>query len=206
MKHSRTVLSLITILVAAYPANCQNTNTAHWGLQADGAWTNIPRFIVDKISLLPERPVITGNTYQVGLVRFHANGAPSYALQYSQLAADLHGSVTQFGGQRQIRGTGNVRGFMATKYLNVVARKKLSGGFALGAGIGKGEASYTRTEIFQGVTSPIESKTYNRVVPLFEILGRVDLRPTKYLSIGPYYGIRDGMFAAGLSVRLHITK
>jgi hypothetical protein len=43
-------------------------------------------------------------------------------------------------------------------------------------------------------------------VPLFEILGRVDLRPIKHLSIGPYYGIRDGMFAAGLSVRVHFTK
>src|SRR5260370_36968291 len=195
MKHSRTVLSLITILVAAYPANSQNA--AHWGVQADGAFTNVPRFIVDKISVLPERPVITGNTFQVGLVRFHANGAPSYALQYSQLAADLHGSVPQFGGQRQIRGTGNVRGLMATKYVNVVARKKVSGGFAFGAGIGKGEASYTRTEAFQGLTSPIESKAYNRAIPLFEILGRVDLRPIKYLTIGPYYGIRDGMFAGG---------
>jgi hypothetical protein len=159
-----------------------------------------------KSAFCPSTPTSPATHSQVGLVRFHANGAPSYALQYSQLAADFHGSLAEFGGQRQIRGTGNVRGFMATKYVNVVARKKVSGGFAFGAGIGKGEASYTRTEIFQGVILPIGSNTYNRVVPLFKILGRVDIRPIKALSIGPYYGIRNGMFAAGLAVRMHLTK
>src|SRR5260370_30046742 len=125
----------------------------------------------------------------MGVVRFDASGAPSYALQFSRLTADLAGSRTNGLLSQQITGGGTVRGFMATKYVNVVAKKHVSGGFAFGGGIGKGEASYTRTQILQGVTSPIESKAYNRVIPLFEILGRVDLRPIKYLTIVPSYGI-----------------
>ena len=127
-------------------------------------------------------------------------------MQFSRLDADLSGAVSYRGGLREIRGTGTLRGFMATKYVNVVTKKRVSGGFAFGAGLGQGQASYTRFDVFGGVAQPLESNTYDRVVPMFEVLGRVDFRPVKALSIGPYYGIRAGMFAAGVAVRVHLTR
>lgn len=122
------------------------------------------------------------------------------------MAVDLAGSRTTGQYTQEITGTGMVRGFMATKYVNVVRRRHVSGGFAFGAGIGKGEANYVRQFRFNGVPYVAESNSYDRVVPLVEILGGVDLRPIKYLSVGPYYGIRNGTLAAGVAVRIHITK
>ena len=58
----------------------------------------------------------------------------------------------------------------------------------------------------KGVSRLINSGTYNGPVPLFEILGRVDVRPMKYITVGPYYGIRNGTLAFGVALRLHLTK
>ena len=68
--------ALMLAASVAHSANGQEAN-AHWGVQGDVGWANVPHFIVDRIGALPERPDITGRSYQVGLVRFHANGAPS---------------------------------------------------------------------------------------------------------------------------------
>ena len=108
--------------------------------------------------------------------------------------------------QGAITGTGIVRGFMATKYVNFVTRKYVSGGLAFGGGIGKLGAGYTHLDIFQGVSRLIDSDTYDRPFPLFEILGRVDVRPMKYITVGPYYGIRNGTLALGVAVRIHAVR
>jgi hypothetical protein len=187
-------------------ANGQDTPKAHWGVQGDFSYVNVPRVAVEHINALPEHPDITGSSFQVGLVHFHANGAPSYALQFTRLKANLVGSINDGPFVQTITGTGNLSGFMATKYVNVVARRHISSGFAFGGGIGRGEANYTRQMFFREAQTSTESNAYNRVIPLIEILGRIDFRPIKYLTIGPYYGIRNGTLAAGLTVRLHITK
>jgi hypothetical protein len=202
---TQTTVVFGALLIAARVYG-QDSPRPHWGFQGDIGGISFPKFAVEKVDALPERPSVSGKSYQVGLVRFHANGAPSYALQFSKLDADFSGA-SQSGSLRQaITGSGTVRGFMATKYANVVAKKHVSGGFAFGGGIGKGEASYTRQFLLNGVAYAAESNAYNRVIPLFEILARLDVRPVKFLTVGPYYGIRNGTLAAGVAVRLHITK
>jgi hypothetical protein len=95
---------------------------------------------------------------------------------------------------------------MATKYVNFVHRKRVSGGLALGGGMGKLDAVYSRDETFLGTQRFVEAHRYSYPFPLFEILGRVDIRPIKYLSVGPYYGIRNGTLAFGGAVRIQFTK
>jgi hypothetical protein len=196
----------VSILLVILPVHAQNITTDHWGIQGDVAAMNLPKFAVEQIHALVEKPQISGDTYGVGLVRFNKKGAPAFALQFCSLRVSMNGILQQGLLQGAITGTGIVRGFMATKYVNFVTRKYVSGGLAIGGGLGKLEAGYTRLDIFQGVSRLIDSGTYNRPVPLFEILGRVDVRPVKYITVGPYYGIRNGTLALGAAVRLHITK
>jgi len=35
---------------------------------------------------------------------------------------------------------------------------------------------------------------------------KVDVRPVKYISVGPYYGIRNGTLALGVALRIHAVK
>jgi hypothetical protein len=203
MKH----LCIPTVFaVLSFTSALAQNSKAHWGIQGDIARVNIPTSVIEKINALPERPDVNGTSYGFGLVRFHGNGAPSYALQFSKLDADFSGAQQQGSFRRDIAGSGSVQGFMVTKYVNVVAKKHVSAGFAFGGGIGKLEASYVRSTSFAGIAPALETNSYDRIVPLFEILGRIDVRPIKYLSIGPYYGIRNGTLAAGAALRLHITK
>ena len=176
------------------------------GIQGDVAAVNVPKFAVEQIHALVEKPRISGDTYGVGLVRFNKKGAPAFALQFSSMRVSMNGILQQGPLQRTITGTGRVRGFMATKYVNFVTRKYVSGGLAFGGGIGKLGAGYTRSETFQGVSRLIDSGTYNGLFPLFEILGRVDVRPVKYITFGPYYGIRNGTLALGVALRIHAVR
>jgi len=197
----------LTIVLCAVPlVHAQGTTNGHWGVQGDVAKVNLPRFAVEKIDPLFEKPDISGTAFNVGLVRFHGNGAPSYALQFSKLNVDIGGALQTGPALREIAGSGTVRGFLATKYFNFVARKHISGGLAVGGGIGKLDASYTRHEVFQGVRRFVEANVYNRAIPLFEILGRVDVRPVRFFSVGPFYGIRNSTLALGVAVRIHATK
>jgi len=40
-------------------------------------------------------------------------------------------------------------------------------------------------------------------IPLFEIFGRSIFRVARNVSIGPFYGIRDGLLGGGVRVRVH---
>jgi hypothetical protein len=51
-----------------------------------------------------------------------------------------------------------------------------------------------------------ETNTYNYDAPAFQILGEVDVRPIRQLSLSPYYGVRDGMLVLGGAVRIHFTR
>ena len=118
----------------------------HWGVQADGGYAAVPESIVGRFtSTLPERPEITGTTFSAGIVRFHGSGSPNFSVQYTQLEADLSGSITLGGRTSLVAGSGSIRGGLVTKYLNVITRPSVSAGFALGAGAGLGQISYTRS-------------------------------------------------------------
>jgi hypothetical protein len=200
------LLCILTVLAVVSSAYALAQDKPHWGIQGDVGHVSFPKFAIEKIDALPERPDVSGTTYSVGLVRFHASGAPSYALQFSKLDADFSGAQQLGSFRRELAGSGTVQGFMATKYVNVVARKHISGGFAFGGGIGRLKANYVRSTSLVGIPQSLEANSYDRVVPLFEILGQIDIRPIKYLSIGPFYGIRNGTLAAGAALRLHFVK
>ena len=159
-----------------------------------------------RIHALPEEPDISGTAYGVGLVRFNKKGAPSYALQFSNLRASIEGTERQGQFQRHISGAGTMRGFMATKYLNFVTRKRVSAGLAFGGGVGELKAHYVRSFISLSNISFGAAKHYEHVVPFFEILARIDFRPERHVTVGPFYGIRNGTLAAGVAVRIHFVK
>jgi hypothetical protein len=200
------VLFALTIVLFVIPtANAQDA-TGHWGIQGDIARVSVPKSIVEKIHALPEKPDITGATYNAGVVRFNKSGAPSYALQYSSLRASIEGTQRQGQFQRHVSGSGTMRGFMATKYLNFFTTNHVSGGLALGGGVGELKAHYVRSFVSPSTISFGAAKQYEHVVPLFEILARVDFRPVRHLTVGPFYGIRNGMLAAGIALRIHTIK
>jgi hypothetical protein len=141
----RRILCLGMMLTAGAAAQVE-ADRPHWGVQGDGGYAAVPQSIVGRFTeSLPERPDISGTTFSVGLVRFHATGSPSYSFQYSQLEADLSGSITVSGRTSFVAGSGTIRGALVTMYLNVITRRIVSAGFALGAGAGQGELNYTRS-------------------------------------------------------------
>jgi len=194
------------LLIIASMATAWAQDGAHWGAQADGGYAFVPRFIVEEIHSLPEIPSIQGPSFQAGLVRFNDRGAPSYAFQYSQVSASLEGSLSDPRGRAGVNGDATMRGFMATKYLNFFTNDRIAAGVGLGGGVGKLEATYTRT--VSSLTATIFSETlrYEYTVPLFEVHGRVDFRVSRYVTIGPYYGIRNGLVGGGGSLRVHFLK
>jgi hypothetical protein len=95
---------------------------------------------------------------------------------------------------------------MATKYLNFFTNSRVAAGVGLGGGVGVVDASYVRT--LSSVRGSVSSDrhSYNYTVPLFEINGRVDFRVSRYVSVGPYFGIRNGTLGGGGCVRVHFLK
>ena len=88
---------------------------------------------------------------------------------------------------------------MASKHANFFSREKVSGGLIVGGGVGKGELNYNVT--FNGLFP--EGRHEERTIPLFEVLASADIRPVKQISIGPYYGFRNGFLMGGAAVRFH---
>ena len=178
----------------------------HWGVQGDIGYARLPGFVVDQIHDLPERPDITGKTYGGGLVRFHGDGSPSFALQYSRVDADLNGSLQSGHATATVGGMGTLQGFLATKYFNFLSRRPASAGIALGGGVGKLEASYVRSVMLTDGRRFSDTTTYDQVVPMFEILGQADIRAGRYFSVGPYGGFRNAMVVFGVSFRWHARR
>lgn len=179
-------------------APCAFAQGGHWGLQAEGAYGFFPDFILDRFSdQLSGFKVTQTNARSIsaGLVRFKANGAPSFSIQYHQMDGDVAANrLTELAS-----GTGSVRGVMASKHVNFFANEKVSGGLIVGGGVGKGELDYTTTI---NSASPVR-RHEERTIPLIELLASVDIRPVKQLSIGPYYGFRNGFLMGGAAVRFH---
>jgi hypothetical protein len=178
----------------------------HWGFEVNGGYlrspTSLPEWFQDRY-----RASVTGVSYAVGLVRFHANGAPSFSLQFQQFRLDGRATEQRFP-NRAYAGDARVPGFLATKHLNVFARSRGSAGFSLGAGVGpQFKASYRLEQ--PGASSGLE-RTYTLkelpVTPLFQILVRGDIRILRQLSVGPFFGTRNGLLVGGATTRVHFLK
>lgn len=193
-------------LLLLCPALLAAQGDPHWGIQGDYFEGKVPSFIVEKIDDLVERPDIDSKSYNAGLVRFDRNGSPSWAVEFTKSQLTLDGSRT-FGAFRQdIRGDGTVRGVMLTKYLNFMSRKYFSFGLATGGGIGKLEASYYRFQTPPGSSVIFDRETVDYVVPTFQVVAQVDIRPVRWISLSPFYGIRNGTLGGGGAIRIHFTR
>jgi len=173
----------------------------HWGIQGDVGAGKIPSAIAD-LADIPLRPDITGLTWNAGVVHFHGSGAPSYSIEYTSLRATVSEAVSFGTFRSNVTGTGTLRGVMVTKYLNFFVRDHFSAGFALGGGYNKLQAGY---DLFHD-TLLVESRRYNYDVPAFQTLAQADIRPIRWLSVGPFFGMRDGLITGGGALRIHFRR
>ena len=185
------------------PAGDLESSTAYWGLEGGGGrlWLvpSIAKAVEDEYELQ-----VSGNTYQVGLVRFHPNGAPNFSLSFMRF--DASGTATEKrSSPARYSGNAAISGVMATKHVSVFARERGGFGFSFGGGIGpQFKASY------KGVSRSgiAVEKTYTLkevpVTPMFEVLVRADIRVHRYVSVVPFVGLRNGFMAGGGMVRFHL--
>ena len=199
---------VVSVLIfAALPGLAQDAN--HWGVEGDGGIGIIPSSLFESSqNRYKASGSLSGYTYSVGLVRFHANGAPSYSLDFS--GTHFEGNATDTNTTATYKGSTNFNGFMATKYVNFVARPRFSIGMGFGAGVAPQlKVDYTKTQTVGTVTTT-QNKQYTLteipVTPLFQIQFRGDIRVSKNISVGPWGGFRNGLPVAGGAVRVHFLK
>src|SRR5262249_45535924 len=123
------------------------------------------------------------------------------------IRADIDGAFRGgLAGSAIVSGSARMRGFMATKYLNFFTTERMSAGLGLGGGVGRLDASFTRQVIRPVGPGFSEFHEHDYTVPFFEIIGRVDVRVARNLTIGPFYGVRNGMIGGGVCVRVHFLR
>ena len=172
-------------------------------MEANGGVAIIPNSLTESAQN-KYRASLSGYVYSFGVVRFHANGSPSYSLVYSGTTID--GDATDVRSNLSYSGNANIDGFMATKYVNFVARPRFSIGLGFGAGIAPQlKADYSRTAPTAGQQKQYVLKEVP-VTPLFEFQIRGEVRVLHNLSVGPFGGIRNGLPVAGGAVRVHFLK
>jgi len=120
------------------------------------------------------------------------------------------GNATDTNTSATYEGSANFNGFMATKYVNFVARPRFSIGMGFGAGMAPQlKIDYTKTQTV-GPTTTIVNKQYVLdqipVTPLFQIQFRGDIRVSRNLSIERWGGFRNGLLVAGGALRVHFLK
>ena len=179
----------------------------HWGVQGSFTEGEVPEFIVERFQdLTDENPAIRAQTYNVGGVRFHADGSPSWAVEFTRSRVNLEGSLQTGPFTQELRGSGSLRGVMATKYINFFSRRMFSAGLAFGGGIGKLEASYYRYVVPPGPVIIFDREEIDYVVPTFQAVAQADFRPVRWISLSPFYGMRNGALGVGGALRIHFTK
>lgn len=180
----------------------------HWGAEASFGRPWVPSSLA-KAAQDRYTANANGIAYNFGLVRFHANGAPSFTLRFTRSTFD--GSATELGGDTaQYKGNATVSGFMATKHVSFLARRRWSFGMSFGGGVGpQFQAHYTRTVVANGSVSTTQ-RVYTLqdipVTPLFEVLFRADVRLSRTLSVGPWAGMNTGIPVVGGALRVHFLK
>ncbi len=177
---------------------------AHWGVQGDYFAGGIPTGIVELFNALPEVPTISGKGYTAGLVRFNPDGSPNWSVDYNRTQLSLNGSRTVGGFSQQITGNGDIRGGMITKYLNFLHTRFVSAGIATGGGIAQTQVRYVRYQTPPGVFYDLTNKDW--ITPLFQAMLQADVRPIRWVSLSPFYGIRNGVLGFGGAVRIHFTR
>ena len=212
MKHACACVSVaavgLVLLTASPVLRAQGDEKSHWGMEGGFGVAYIPASLPDAVQDRYSAS-LDGNTYNFGLVHFHASGAPSYSLQFCHMM--LEGNAAALGGvDASYQGSGSALGFLATKYVNFVARRRFSIGMGFGAGVGPQlKYNYTRSVTIQG-KSFSEQKAFTLeelpVTPMFEIQFRGDIRISRNLSVGPWAAIRNGIPFFGGVVRVHFLN
>jgi len=194
------------LLLLTLPVALLAQDSAHWGVQGDYFKGSVPSVIVEQIKDLPEVPDIDAKIYNAGLVRFHANGSPSWALEFTRTNMSLSGGLNTGPMRQELRGNADVRAAMITKYLNFYSNRYFSAGLAFGGGAGQVEAHYYRYQVPPGPSVFTDQDSVDRWVPVFQGLAQVDIRPVRWVSISPFYGMRNGSLGAGAALRIHFTR
>lgn len=179
---------------------------AYWGLQGGGAYSWLPQQLADQAQN-KYSATLNGMTYDVGLVRFHPNGAASFSLEFVHFSLDAKATDNTSG--IGYSGHVDVPGFLATKYANFLVRRHFNFGMSFGGGVGPQlHANYQQTSSPTGVLAPPKTYTLTQipVTPLFQILFRADVRVHRNISIGPYAGISTFFPTVGGTVRFHFVK
>lgn len=193
-------------LLLLCPAILAAQGGPHWGIQGDYFKGQVPDSIVERFEDLVEQPGIDARIYNAGLVRFDPNGSPSWAIEFTKSQITLEGRRVIGPTTQEIRGNGNIRGVMATRYLNFMSRRYFSFGLGFGGGIGKLEASYYRYQVPPGASVIIDRENVDYTVPTFQAIAQVDIRPVRWISLSPFYGMRNGALGGGGAVRIHFTR
>jgi hypothetical protein len=177
---------------------------AHWGAQSDYFAGNVPSGIVQLFNALPEVPTISGTGYTAGAVRFHGDGSPNWSIDYTRTQLSLSGSKTFAGVTQQITGNGDIGGGMFSKYLNFLHTRYVSAGIATGGGIAQTQVRYVRYQTPPGRFYDLTNKDW--VTPTFQAMVQADVRPIRWVSLSPFYGMRNGVLGFGGAVRIHFTR
>jgi len=201
------VLSAIAAISAfAQSQSSSEAPKAYWGFEGGGGYSWVPQSLADQVQNRYTAS-LTGTSYSFGLDRFHANGAPSFTLQFLRFSLDAKASDSQTG--IAYAGHVDVPGFMATKHVSFLVRRRFNFGMSFGAGVGPQlTATYQPTNVPAGVPTAQKTYTLNEipVTPMFEILVRGDIRVHRHFSIGPFAGIRTGFPVVGSVLRVHFPR
>jgi hypothetical protein len=179
---------------------------SYWGLQGGGAYSWVPQALADQAQN-KYTATLDGTTYDVGLVRFHPSGAPSFSLEFVHFSMDAKATENTTG--IGYSGHVDVPGFLATKYVNFMVRRRFNFGMSFGGGVGPQlHASYQEIGNPTGGTPPAKTYTLTQipVTPMFQILFRGDVRVHRFISVGPYAGISTLFPTVGGTVRFHFVR
>lgn len=191
--------------ISAQSVSNSEAPKSYWGLQGGGAYSWLPQQLADQAQN-KYTATLNGMTYDVGLVRFHPSGAPSFSLEFVHFSLDAKASDNASG--IGYSGHVDVPGFLATKYANFVVRRHFNFGMSFGGGVGPQlHANYQQTSNPTGTLAPPKTYTLTQipVTPLFQILFRADFRVHRNISIGPYAGISTFFPTVGGTVRFHFV-
>ena len=86
----RISLSLLPVLMGVQSLHAQDD--PHWGVQGDYYVGQVPEQVVELLNDLVEKPAIDTKAYSAGIVRFHENGSPSWAVEFSKTQLTIEGS------------------------------------------------------------------------------------------------------------------
>jgi hypothetical protein len=199
----KTVLVVVLGLSALARVNAQDSK-GYWGLEASAGGVlgagPIPEAAQDRYTVSG-----SGNFFDVGLARMHGSGSPNFSFRFTRMA--INGDVTEKGFPLSYNGSASLPGFLFTKYLSVISRKRVSAGFGAGIGIGPQlKAKYHGTSQYANPAEKTWTLDDLSVSPLFQVVARADFRVSERFSIGPFGGIQNGLPIFGGMIRVHFVR